>query len=206
MSGNGNGNGKVDQRIVECQRRLTKAREPLAALDLQIQTLSQQLEATQTAHAEASAAHDKAGSDYVDSDSAQNRKRLFDTAQDAEAAKAKLKVLTERVAKLQAQRVAFYQAVETASAALANVNVDVRIDALYSEISAHDFHIAAVETTKRERQKLRDIAKAELRQLELQRETGRENLRKLGKAAQRADWLARGNDDPDRNIRTTNAR
>ena len=162
---NGNGNGKVDQRIVEAQRRLHKAQEPLKELDAKLAALQQQCTQTQTALEAADAEHTRAGRDFANDDSATNRRRLLTAAEESRVQQAKLKVLNDRIASLQAQRAPLDATVQQASTVLSEATNEVRLQALEQELATHKYHIAQHETAIRERTKLYNAAEAEYKQL-----------------------------------------
>src|SRR5438876_4071454 len=116
-----NGNGKPDQRLVEAQRRLTKSQEPLQELDKKIAALQSQLSSAKQDVARTEQANSDAASDYTDAESDKNRTKLAQTAQDVDACRAKVKVLTQRLAVLQGQRQPLDAAIQQASTILSQV-------------------------------------------------------------------------------------
>jgi len=137
-----NGNGKPDQRLVEAQRRLTKSQEPLQELDKKIAALQGQLTAAQQDVAKAEQEHGDASTAFVDDDNDKNSARLLRAGHDAEAYRIKVKVLTQRLATLQAQREPLDRAVQQASTILSQVTTEVRLEVLDKEMATAKYKIA----------------------------------------------------------------
>lgn len=160
-----NGNGKVDPRIMQAQRQLLKAQEPLKELDAKLAACEQQLTATNKSLDIWNAEHASYGEAFADDDSAHNRQQLLNAARQVEVHTTKIKVLNDRIATLQAQRAVLDAAVQQASTVLSEATTEVRLQALEQEMATHKYHIAQHETAIRERTKLYNAAEAEYKQM-----------------------------------------
>ena len=145
-----NGNGKIDERLLQAQRVLTKRQEPLADLDRKIAKLKEQLAAVYEETAAAEAEHKRASQNYVDTSTPATKQRLMAASAELQPLQTKIEVLNDRISAYETQRDPLNIAVQEASAVLAEVGTEVRLEVLAKEKATAKYRAAEHETARRE--------------------------------------------------------